>query len=69
MIKIPLSVYGKFKNVFFFHARVKNHFIKEIESVISSDLPFVEYHVRFTTIPFIPLFDQGIRILIYIAGN
>ena len=55
--------------MFFFHARVKNPFIKEIESVISSDLPFVEYHVRFTTIPFIPLFDQGIRILIYIAGN
>ena len=30
-------------------------------SLISSDLPFVDRYVRFTTIPFKPLLDQGFR--------
>jgi len=34
---------------------------KESVSVISSDLPFVEWNNRFTTIPFKPLLNQGFR--------
>ena len=40
--------------------------LKGTVSIISSDLPFIEWHVRFTTIPFKPYF---VDILIYKAGN
>ena len=36
-----------------------NALIKWTVRVISSDLSFIEWHVRFTTIPFRPLLDQG----------
>ena len=35
--------------------------LKGTVSVNSSDLPFVEWHNRFTTISFKPLFDKGFR--------
>ena len=36
-------------------------FIKGTVSLISSDLLFLKWHVRFTTRPFKPLFNQGFR--------
>ena len=39
--------------------------LKGTVRVISSNLPFIEMHNRFTTIPLKPFVD----ILIYIAGN
>ena len=35
--------------------------IKGTVSLISNDLSFIECHVRFTTIPLKPLYDQGLR--------
>ncbi len=45
--------------------------LKETVSVISSDLSFIEWLVRFTTIPFKRLFDleDFIDILFYIVGK
>ena len=49
------------------------HFnLKGTVSAISSDLPFIDRHVRSTTVPFKPCFDQGFQkifLFIYIAGN
>ena len=37
--------------------------------VISSDLPFIEWHVRCTMNPFKPLLDQGIRRYSYLYSE
>ena len=39
--------------------------IKGTVSIILSNLPFIEWHVRFTQIPFKSLFDQ-VNILLFI---
>ena len=56
----------------FYYSQQTNLFktknFKGTVSIISTDLPFIEWHLRFTTIPFKPLIDQGfVDILIYIA--
>ena len=43
--------------------------IKATVSVISNDLPFIEWNVRFTTTPFEPLLDQGLRKYSYLQQD
>ena len=43
--------------------------IKWTVSVISSDVSLIEWHVRFTTTPFIPLFDQGFGRYSYLCNR
>ena len=56
----------------FYYSQQTNLFktkkFKGTVSIISTDLPLIEWHLRFTTIPFKPLIDQGfVDILIYIS--
>ena len=43
--------------------------VKGTVSVISSDLPFIEWHVRFTTIPLKPLLDLGFGRYSYLSNR
>ena len=43
--------------------------LKGTVAVITSDLPFIEWHVRFTAIPFKPLSDQEFNRYSYLFGG
>ena len=48
---------SEFTNFGIVQGKIKFHF-KGIEDVVSSDTPYIEWHVRFTRVPLQPWSDQ-----------